>query len=140
MMRSAAMGALNQRVLRAVFALATLAITGCGPSLGLVPVTGRVTFAGKAPPGKCSVSFAPADASAMVRPGVAVCDSSGYFRAGSYTLGDGLRPGRYRPRVRCVDFTNATETAPPVDHMPPGFELPVFEVPAKGMEINFDVR
>lgn len=116
-----------------------LCASGCGPKLGLVPVTGRVTFKGGQPPAPCSLIFAPADATSKLRPGVAICDSRGYFQAGSYTLGDGLMPGRYRPRLRCIDIANATETKPPVDHMPKGFELPVFEVPPKGIAIDFDV-
>jgi hypothetical protein len=128
------------RTLRLVLPIALLMTGGCGPNLGLVPVTGRVTFAGKSPPAECSLIFAPADAASKLRPGVAICDSSGYFRAGSYKLGDGLLPGRYRPRLRCIDFANATETKPPVDHVPEGFELPVFEVPSQGVEIDFDVR
>jgi len=121
--------------------LVTLAfLSGCGPNLGLVPVTGRVTFAGKSPPAECSLIFAPADAALKLRPGVAICDSTGHFRAGSYKLGDGLLPGRYRPRLRCIDVANATETKPPVDYVPDGFELPVFEVPPQGVAIDFDVR
>jgi hypothetical protein len=128
------------RTLSLVLPIALLMTGGCGPNLGLVPVTGRVTFAGKSPPAECSLIFAPADAASKLRPGVAICDSSGYFRAGSYKLGDGLLPGRYRPRLRCIDFANATETKPPVDHVPEGFELAVFEVPSQGVEIDFDVR
>ena len=140
MNRVPAMTALRIRTLWLTIAVAALANGGCGPNLGLVPVTGRVTFAGKSPPAECSLIFAPADAASKLRPGVAICDSSGYFRAGSYKLGDGLLPGRYRPRVRCINFANATETKPPIDHVPEGFELPVFEVSSQGVEIDFDVR
>lgn len=140
MNRAPAMPARIGRAVWSALAVTTLAMTGCGPNLGLVPVTGRVTFAGKLPPADCSLIFTPADSASKLRPGVAICDSSGYFQAGSYKLGDGLLPGRYRPRLRCVDFANATETTPPVDHVPEGFELPVFEVPSQGLEIDFDVR
>ena len=140
MTRVLAMTARRIRTFWLAIAVVALMTGGCGPNLGLVPVTGRVTFAGKSPPAECSLIFAPADAASKLRPGVAICDSSGYFRAGSYTLGDGLLPGRYRPRLRCVNFANATETKPPSDHVPEGFELPVFEVPSQGVEIDFDVR
>lgn len=123
------------------WALFAACLAGCQPNYGTVPVQGRVTFAGKAPPAFCSVIFAPTVADQKLRPGVARCDSNGNFRATSYNPRDGLLPGRYRARVRCI--SGGTETEPPTNHVPPDFEPPEFEVPAKPANpvvVDIDVR
>jgi hypothetical protein len=121
---------------------ALVVLTGCQPNYGTVQVTGRVTFAGKPPPASCAVFFMPLDSSMKARPGIALCDANGGFRAGSYNPRDGLLPGRYRASVRCLKSLG-DETTAASSHVPDGFvgpEFTVTEKPAAPVNVTIDVR
>ena len=107
--------------------IACLLVTGCGESSGTVRVTGRVTFDGQSPPAPCVVLFAPLDANARVRPGSATCSSNGSFSASSFRAGDGLLPGRYQVRVRCIKDWGDENTLP-TSFVPDGFVFPELDV------------
>lgn len=128
---------------------------GCG-SKGLVPVEGRVTFAGGQPPGPGHLFFVPREMSLDAKrdrgsplPGTAVFLGDGGFRAGTFTQGDGLRPGTYEVRLDCsaspagsaVD--QKSHDAPPRQLVPPEFRPPDLVVPRRGprpVRYDLDVR
>jgi len=70
-------------------------LAGCGGS-AFPSVTGTVTLDGQALDG-AQVVFSPDGAGGQVA--TAVTDSSGKFRMGTFKLGDGVRPGKYRVTV-----------------------------------------
>jgi hypothetical protein len=142
-------GALNSpRFLATVTAtVAVLATTaGCGNSKGLVPVEGRVTFAGKEPAGPGYLYFVPRELSTNLRqdragplPGTALFLADGRYRAGTFTPGDGLRPGTYEVRIVCamkstspVDPATVHNTVES-DLVPTGFTPPDLTVPHSGV-------
>jgi hypothetical protein len=95
--------------MRAAVALLLAALTGCGAGEPRVTVTGRVTAGGKpltfGPEGRVEVYFTPVDAP----PGdlattsvTATADADGRYRLAG-PEGKGVRPGRYRVRVRLFD-------------------------------------
>jgi hypothetical protein len=99
----------------AVMALA--AIAGCGRSgPEVVPVAGKITYAGGAWPNKGSLYFTPVESAAgfPMRPGSAEFGLDGGFTVTSFKPGDGLVPGRYHVGIQCW-------TSPPVM----GSETPV---------------
>ena len=136
---------------------AALAVTatGCG-SKGLVPVEGRVTFAGGQPPGPGHLFFVPREMSLDATrdrggplPGTAVFLGDGGFRAGTFTQGDGLRPGTYEVRLDCsagperAEVDPASHDAPARQLVPAAFQPPDLVVPRGGprpVRYDLDVR
>ena len=126
--------------------LLVAAPSGCG-SRGLVPVEGRVTFAGKAPPAGGYVFFVPLDASTgeggeKPRSGTALFMEDGSFTVTTFQNGDGLRPGRYEARIQCERPGKAAGEGG-VSAVPPDFKVPEIEVPASGpapCRVEIDVR
>jgi hypothetical protein len=85
-------------------ALIVMGLNGCSDNgLPLVPVRGKVTFAGGPPPKPGSVAFAPiAVADGLPhRPGTANFDTSGEFEVTSFRENDGLIAGTYQASVDC---------------------------------------
>jgi len=77
---------------------------GCGNNgLPLVPVSGKVTFAGAKPPAAGTVTFTPINVQQGLphRPGSAHFDEQGDFQVTSFKEKDGLIPGTYYARVTC---------------------------------------
>jgi hypothetical protein len=121
--------------------------TGCGKGLPTVPVNGRVSFAGAAPPAQGTIIFTPSEAKAGMprRPGSGKFSSEDpTFTITSFTSGDGLVPGRYGVSISCY-------TSPPTSAKPETFvtynavpqtwkpdEL-VVEEGSGAIEINYDV-
>lgn len=130
-------------VAAAVFA----ASTGCGGSKGLVPVEGRVSFAGKQPSASGYLYFVPREMSVNERqdrvgslPGTALFLQDGLFRAGTFTPGDGLRPGTYEVRLECSAATSTPHNTRPSSLVPSDFTLPDLVVPASGQRpVRFDL-
>ena len=127
---------------------------GCG-SKGLVPVEGRVRFGGGNPPGPGYLYFVPREMSKNLRqdptgplPGTALFMQAGYFRATTFTDGDGLRPGTYEVRVECTAAPKKpldlkTHDAALPDLVPQAFQPPDLVVPASGprpVRYDLDVR
>lgn len=78
--------------------------TGCGPKRpDMIPVSGKITFGGAAPPGEGAIYFAPLEVAGggARRPGRAMFDESGNYQVTSFEDADGLVPGTYRVRVEC---------------------------------------
>jgi hypothetical protein len=132
-------------------AAAMLAVaTGCGSSKGLVPVEGRVTFSGKQPPASGYLYFVPREMSVNERqdrsgslPGTALFLLDGKYRAGTFTPGDGLRPGTYEVRLACSAAPRTAHDSRPSSLAPSDFTPPDLVVPATGprpVHYGLDVR
>jgi hypothetical protein len=130
---------------------AALATGGCGRPAGLVPVRGKVTFAGKPPPAAVAITFVPRemqesgrDDGKSSRIGVATVAADGSFEAGTFRLNDGLRPGTYDVQISCDQAQSSAdghEQAP--SHVPRSFVAPVLVVPADdggSVRYTVDVR
>lgn len=124
-----------------------VAAVGCGQSRGLVPVRGRVTFAGRNPPAVVSMTFVPNDMPANLkdsgtepRLGSAVTASDGSFTASTFHAGDGLRPGTYEVRLVCQDIPPAAvHSASIKDFVPAGFSAPPLVVSSDQGKIEYSV-
>jgi hypothetical protein len=84
--------------------MALAALAGCGHSgPKLVPVSGRITFAGGTWPNAGALYFTPVEAAAgfPMRPGSADFGTDGNFTVTSFKPGDGLVPGRYHIGIQC---------------------------------------
>jgi hypothetical protein len=135
----------------ALLAVAVATLAGCGPSHGVVPVEGRVTFAGGPPPSPGYVFFVPIDAPPTAnerdmgpRQGTALFQQDGTFQATTFRAGDGLRPGRYQARIECSPpRSDAVAHAAAENAVPKGFTPPEVIISAKGRRpqmIEIDVR
>lgn len=83
-----------------------MAIAGCGGrDLPLVPVAGKITFAGGPCPKAGTIDFEPVAAVEGLprRRGWAKFAEDGAFEATSFDEGDGLLPGTYAIKVSCWD-------------------------------------
>jgi hypothetical protein len=107
------------RILVLSLALTLLCIvSGCSDNgLGLVPVSGKVTFVGQPPPKGGTITFNPITVQEGLprRPGTAQFEQDGSFTVTSFKKGDGLVPGTYHPRVACWK-------APPDSNDPSSFD------------------
>lgn len=127
-------------------AILLLAAIGCGPDRGVVPVEGRITFAGQPPPAPGYIYFTPIDMQAEEtgtepRPGTAIFMQDGVFRATTFRDGDGLRPGAYEARIECNAATGGGH-GPVRSAVPEGFAPPHVEVPASApgpIRVEIDV-
>jgi hypothetical protein len=134
--------------LAVIVALSVVVSTlGCGKKgLGLVPVTGKVTFAGGPPPAKGSIIFSPLSTPDGLpkRAGTANFDESGEFQTTSFKENDGLIPGTYVARIDCwmghpsADDPGSYER---LNHVPKSYQPPEVkvEVGAPSVELTFDV-
>ena len=147
-------GPMVDPILRHFFAATLILLAaGCGSPKGLVPVEGRVTFAGKQPPGVGYLSFVPREMSVNLRhdktgalPGSGFFSDDGVYRAGTFNPGDGLRPGTYEVRVECSaqagdkQSANDSHSAPVLSLVPSSFVPPDLVVPRAGSRpVRFDV-
>jgi hypothetical protein len=131
-----------------VMLAAALAAGGCGRAAGLVPVRGKVTFAGKPPPAAVAITFVPhamqesgRDDGKSSRLGVATVAADGSFQAGTFRLNDGLRPGTYDVQISCDQAPSSTDDhGPATSHVPRSFVAPVLVVPAdEGASVRYSV-
>jgi hypothetical protein len=82
-----------------------VALVGCGPSSGTVPVKGKVTYQGK-PVTRGRITFEPiklADSRAPVRPSMAPIQQDGSFKMSTFESGDGVQPGEYKVIIWAVE-------------------------------------
>ena len=117
-------------------------VAGCGADKPLVPVAGRVTYAGGDWPMAGYITFTPLESpgSTPARPGSSRFQPDGTFVVGSYKPGDGLMPGRYSISVSCFDV-NTTKPRDEAEYVPKDFrpEELVIEKGQDSVELNFDV-
>ncbi|MCX7414300.1 MAG: hypothetical protein NTW36_12785 [Planctomycetia bacterium] len=131
--------------------LVLVGAVGCGESRNLVPVHGRVSFGGGKPPASGLLAFVPNDMPARrvdtghdPRPGRAIFDADGKYKAATFRDADGLRPGTYDVRVICETLPPGgdPETAAAISYVPASFNAPPLEVPKdarSAVEYNIDV-
>jgi hypothetical protein len=131
----------------AIALLAAIVLTGCGKGLPTIPVTGRVSFAGGAPPARGSITFMPLEAKAGMprRPGSGkFSPEDPTFTITSFNRGDGLVPGRYAVNISCYTSppssakpeTFVTLNAVPQDWKP---EELVVKEDSDALEVSYDV-
>jgi hypothetical protein len=135
----------NWRRMVAVMALAAQGCSG-GNQLPLVPVSGRVTFAGGPCPAAGNVTFVPVEGTPGLprRPGAAKFETDGEFTVTSFAEGDGLLPGKYRVSITCYSGLPDPTSPDPfgdVSYVPNGFELPELIVQAESepVELTYNV-
>jgi hypothetical protein len=124
-----------------------LTTSGCGEKgLPLVPVSGKVTFAGSAPPAEGVITFTPIKVQEGLphRPGSGGFDKQGDFQVTSFKQGDGLIPGTYHPSVTC--WMGKPSSSDPgsferLNYVPKDFQAPPVVVDASKdkVEIAIDV-
>jgi hypothetical protein len=135
------------RLLSSLALLLVAAIAGCnGDDKGLVPVSGKVTFAGGPPPANGTITFNPIEVAEgrPRRPGRAQFDKEGAFTVTSYEEGDGLVPGTYHPRIQCWNGTPSSSdpgSYERLNYVPANFEPKPIVVDAESgaVEVTIDV-
>lgn len=113
------------RLSRFFAAMVLATAVGCGSDLPqTVPVTGRVTFDGHAPPGPGSVYFVPQEAATgfPMRPGTGDFDQEGYFTTKTFDPGDGLMSGKYTMLIECWQVPPNLEGKPSMTYVPKKYQ------------------
>jgi hypothetical protein len=113
----------------------------------MVPVRGKVTFQGSAPPARGTVIFVPITVQEGLprRPGSAEFGTDGVFRVTSFRQNDGLLPGIYSAKVTCWKgnpYTSGDPTAfDKFSYVPKDFNPQPVEVDSKlgKVEVAIDV-
>lgn len=124
-----------------------MAIVGCNDATkGLVvPVSGKVTFAGGSCPKPGTITFSPTVVAEGLprRPGTAAFNEDGAFVASSFAAGDGLVPGVYTASITCWEGKPSGDdpgsferlNLAPADYQP---EVTI-DANGGGVELTFDV-
>ncbi len=123
------------------------ASAGCGNNgLPLVPVHGKVTFAGNPPPMAGMITFMPIAVAEGLprRPGRAHFDEQGAFQVTSFKDNDGLIPGNYQPSITCwmkQPTSNDPTSFERYNYVPKGFQASEVKVEqdAGSVEVTIDV-
>lgn len=124
------------KILVAIAIIGCVVVAGCGRRglSGMVPVEGRVTFAGGECPAAGCVYFLPAgdqpDAATRPRSGWARFERDGRYRATTLIPDDGLLPGVYDVRVDCRAPIEKAAHDQGTSHVPEKLTLPPLIVPA----------
>lgn len=134
------------RSLKRLCCLALLVATfGCGDQgPGLIPVTGKITYAGGAWPKGGMINFNPVEPAAGFPRlnGTAEFGPDGSFVVKSTGDKQGLVPGKYAINIECWETTPSMETgAPGKSYVPGTFQAPAVEIAVgdKSKEVTFDV-
>lgn len=125
-----------------------LALLGCGSDRPqTVPVSGRVTLGGKAPPTGGTLWFTPDQAAPgfPMRPGTGDFAADGAYQTKTFVAGDGLLPGRYLVRVDCWKTPPNMEGKPTQSYLPAKYQNPStsgleLDVKPDSAPITFDVE
>jgi hypothetical protein len=119
------------------------ALAGCGDNKGMVPVHGKVTYAGGPWPFPVSVTLVPFETyeGRPNRPGSARGKLDGTFVVSSFKEGDGVQPGKYHVRISCIDSMDFSASDDDLDFVPPTFSAQDVDVKAGQGEvvINYDI-
>ena len=78
-------------------------LSGCSRS-PVVPVSGKLSFAGRDVPEVCRLSFVPKSADGVIRPSGATMEADGTYRLAPFKGVEGLLPGTYAVRVSYFDL------------------------------------
>jgi hypothetical protein len=122
-------------------------IAGCSDNgLPMVPVRGKVTFAGGPPPKPGTITFMPmtVDVGLPRRPGTANFGTDGEFQVTSFRENDGLVAGTYQAAIECwMREPSASDptTFERFNHVPKSYEPEPVVVNADADEVvvNLDV-
>lgn len=118
---------------------------GCGDGLPeTIPVRGKVTFKGGAPPGPGTVFFAPlsGNTSGPLRPGSGDFSLDGVFSAATFQGRDGLLPGTYQVRVVCAQTPSPQQRGRSANNSIASFNVPNLTVEAKSpgvVDLKYDI-
>lgn len=137
------------RLLLVALAFGGWSVAGCGSGMPqTVPVSGRVTFDGQAPPGPGAVYFLPQEAAEgfPIRPATGDFDKDGYYKVKTFDPGDGLMPGKYTMHVECWKSPPNMEGKPVISFVPSkyqsaessGFEVEI-TTDMESKEVNLDL-
>lgn len=126
------------------FAIALmLSAVGCdGSGSGTVPVRGKVTFNGAAPPAGGSVFFTPLEEVEGMpqRPGQGHFSTDGVFQVMSFRPGDGLYPGKYGVSISCMkEPPNELAEMQRYSYVKPGLQLPELVIDSSKPEFVYDI-
>ncbi len=111
----------------AVVVAALLACAGCRSERpSTVPVSGRVTFDGDAPPtaGRLYFRIDPPPPGFPPRPTVATFDRWGHFHVATPEGRNGLAPGRYTITVECWETPPKKDGPPSRSYVPHHYQCP----------------
>lgn len=130
-----------RRVILLVLLIAA-GMVGCsGDSLGTVPVTGKVAFAGRERPKVCRLFFEPDQAGGAVRTSVTDVAADGSYQVKAYQQSNGLIPGKYRVRVSYFDLKPGGNSAIESDWVQQKHDAGdlVVDAGSSGVEHNIEV-
>ncbi len=130
-------------------ALAMLLLSGCGDSLDIVPVVGKVTLAGGDWGRPGMIYFAPVEpAPGFPRmPGMGDVETDGSFRVTTQPDRDGLVPGTYRASLEIWEVPPTMGGPPPKSFVPQqyqtastsGLEIVVPADATDNVEVSWDI-
>ena len=130
-----------------VLACLVLLMSGCwgGNELGLVPVSGTITFSGGPPPAEGRITFSPTEVAPGKprRPARGPFGTDGKFEAESFKPGDGLVPGTYKVGISCVkgpysDMASKEEIEA-LSYVPADFEPPNLVIEEGSGSVTYDL-
>ena len=133
----------TSRLALAAFVLACFGLMGCGSSsqLPLVPVKGKITFAGEKPPAKVSLTFAALETENELPriPGIAVVADDGSYYVQTEQVGNGLIPGRYVVNVECWKQEPTMDNTAGESYIPRTFKPEELEVKAGSSTVQHNI-
>jgi len=93
------------------FGALVVGAAGCSEGLETVPVSGKVTIAGRDRPKVCRLFFHPVETKSVTRPTAAETDEEGMYEVRSFKGVEGLVPGTYSVRVSYYDLKPGKDPA-----------------------------
>jgi hypothetical protein len=122
--------------------LILLSCLGCGDKLpATVPVRGKITFAGQAPPKPVLLTFVclTTESSEIKQNGTAQTQADGSFVVTTFRPGDGLIPGKYRVNLECWQEQPTMDRPSGKSHVPASFKATELEVSSSQSNVSFDL-
>lgn len=135
-------------IFRSALLIAVVSTTaGCWSDngLGMVKVSGTITFDGGPPPADGRVGFSPIEPAPGLpsRTGRATFSEDGRFVVTSFDEGDGLVPGRYGVKVVCLSGrlgeTMSQAQIDKISHVPSGFKPEELVIEPGSRSITYDI-
>jgi hypothetical protein len=106
-----------------VFAAAMIScclLVGCNKGPKLVQLTGTVTINGQPPPKPGALQFNPIEAADGFdrHPAVGRFDTNGHYTTTTFSLGDGITPGKYSVGLECYEYPPDMDKPMPKNYAP----------------------
>jgi hypothetical protein len=126
-----------------LLSLVFIGTIGCGSgNPRTVPIAGKITFAGKAPPAATKLTFVclQPESGSVQYSGSADVNPDGSFSVTTFKPGDGLVPGKYQVNIECWQQPPSM-AAPGVSHVANNFSPPPIVVSSKSSkeEVKIEV-